>query len=182
MHELVNQLPTLLGVIVGAAGSYLASAAGERARWRRTQGTRWDDKRADAYAAYGRAIKQMINLSQRLAAGRGIGGSGEPLAATQDNLEALAAAEAVRGNVWETVLLLGDPSTIAAARHWQEQVWRLEWFARGLMTGEEAGWDRAMEAANEARAAFYGSARRDLRVAGDHLPTKTTPFDARELP
>jgi hypothetical protein len=33
--QLLNQLPVLLGVIVGALGSYLTTSATERARWKR---------------------------------------------------------------------------------------------------------------------------------------------------
>ncbi|MEU0587838.1 hypothetical protein [Streptomyces sp. NPDC006132] len=38
----------------------------------------------------------------------------------------LAEAEARRAAEWETVLLVGDAETIAAARKWHEAVWNVE--------------------------------------------------------
>jgi hypothetical protein len=176
--SLVNQLPVLLGVIIGALGSYLTTAASERARWRRNLDSRWDDRRIEAYASYAQAVKQMINLAQRIAAGRGLGDPSEPLAPTRENLDLLAVAEDERARQWETVLLLGHPLTVAAARNWHEHAWRLEWYARALIVGEKSDWERARTAANIARAAFYESARSDLGVSGGDLPNTGESYDA----
>jgi xanthine/uracil permease len=43
MASVVQQLPVLIGVAVGALASYLVTSATERARWQRQQATRWDD-------------------------------------------------------------------------------------------------------------------------------------------
>jgi len=94
MMQLINQAPVLLGVIIGALGSYLTTGATERARWKRALDSRWDDRRVEAYASYAQAVKRMIKLSGRIAAGRDLGGDDEPLAPTQENLELLADAEA----------------------------------------------------------------------------------------
>ena len=114
MVQLINQVPVLLGVIIGALGSYLATAATERARWKRALDSRWDDRRVEAYASYAQSVKQMIKVAGRIAAGRGLGGDDAPLAPTQENLELLAGAEAERSRQWEIVLLLGHPQTVAA--------------------------------------------------------------------
>jgi hypothetical protein len=50
VQSFVQQLPALIGVLVGALATYAATSAAERARWRRTQSVRWDDKRLTAYA------------------------------------------------------------------------------------------------------------------------------------
>src|SRR6478735_5952068 len=118
MMQLINQVPVLLGVIIGALGSYLTTAATERARWRRTLDSRWDDRRVEAYAAYGQAVKEIIRIVSRLAAGRGITSTHYPLALTQENLDLLEEANAMRATAWEKVLLLGNPDTVAAARAW----------------------------------------------------------------
>src|SRR5689334_21992209 len=123
--QLLNQLLVLLGVIVGALGSYLTTSVTERARWKRGLGTRWDDRRVEAYASYGQAVKRMIVIASQIASGRGLWADNEPLAPTQVNLDLLAAAENERAGQWETVLLLGHPSTVAAARNWHEHAWRL---------------------------------------------------------
>ena len=75
MASFVQQLPALIGVVIGASASYLAGAATERARWRREQASRWDEKRAQAYADYGYAIKNVYVQCRRIADNyRGLGG------------------------------------------------------------------------------------------------------------
>jgi hypothetical protein len=170
MVQLINQVPVLLGVIIGALGSYLTTAATERARWKRALDSRWDDRRVEAYASYAQSVKRMIKVAGRIAAGRDLGGDDEPLAPTQENLELLADAEAERGRQWETVLLLGHPQTVAAGRSWHERAWRLEAYARALLTGSNSDWQAAISAADVARHAFYESARIDLGVSGGALP------------
>src|SRR5580704_8203450 len=101
--QLLNQVLVLLGVVIGALASYLTTAATERARWRRALDSRWDDRRVEAYAAYAQAVKEIISVSSRLAAGRGIGGSNQPLSQTQENLDLLATAGAARAGAWEAV-------------------------------------------------------------------------------
>jgi hypothetical protein len=167
--QLVNQVPVLLGVIVGALASYLTTAATERARWKRALDSRWDDRRVEAYASYAQSVRRLINIAGRIAAGRGLGGDGEPLSPIQENLDLLAAAEAERGWQWETVLLLGHPQTVAAARNWHEHAWRLEWYARARLTGNNADWQAARTATDVARHKFYEAARSDLRVGGGSL-------------
>lgn len=161
----------LLGVIVGALGSYLGTVATERTRWKRAQDSRWDDRRVDVYAAYAQSVKRLINIAGRIAAGRGLGGDDEPLAPTQENLGLLAAAEAERARQWEAVLLLGHPETVAAGRNWHEHAWRLEWYARARITGSNSDWQAARTAVDVARHAFYEAARQDLRVVGGNLPS-----------
>lgn len=165
MSAAVQQVFVLAGVIVGALASYLASAAMERARWRRQMNTRWDTARMEAYTEYAHAVKSMVQCSLRLCAQRGMGSIAQPVTET-DGLAALAEAEANRGAMWEKVLLVGTPATVAAGRRWHECAWRLELFARGLETGSEA-WVQAMGETNAARAAFYAQARSDLGVPGE---------------
>jgi hypothetical protein len=173
-----SQLFVLAGVIIGALASYLTTAATERARWKRALDSRWDDRRVEAYVAYAQAVKDEIRISGQLAAGRGVGEVTDLLSPTQENLDLLAAASAARGGAWETVLLLGHPETVAAARNWHESVWRLEWFARGLITGGSEDYEEARSATNIARSLFYESARRDLQVRGGGLP-EADDFDVR---
>ena len=72
MSEIVRELPTLLGVVIGALATYLATVTAESARWRRDQAVRWDARRMDAYADYGRSIKQLTGLAMRIAVARGV--------------------------------------------------------------------------------------------------------------
>jgi hypothetical protein len=170
VQQLSGQLLVLAGVLVGALASYLTTAATERARWKRVLDSRWDDRRVEAYASYAQAVKDMVGLSARIAAGRGIGDHPRPLSPTEENFDLLAAAATRRAATWETVLLLGHPDTVAAARAWHESAWRLEWFARGLISGTPEEWEQARAAVNNARSVFYESARNDLQVSGGSLP------------
>lgn len=167
---MIGQLVVLAGVIIGALASYLTTAATERARWKRTLDSRWDDRRVEAYAAYGQAVKEIILIASRLAAGQGITLTHRALALTQENLDLLEEANAVRAAAWEKVLLLGNPDTVAAARAWHENAWRLQSLMRELHQGDSKRWETARSAANDARAIFYESARNDLRVIGGRLP------------
>lgn len=113
---MLSQLLVLAGVVIGALASYLTTAATERARWRRTLDSRWDDGRVDAYASYAQAVKDMISISSRITAGRGMAVKHEPLPPTEENLELLTSMGIKRAIAWETVLLLGHPETVMAAR------------------------------------------------------------------
>jgi hypothetical protein len=177
--QLSNQLLVLLGVIVGALGSYLTTSVTERARWKRALDTRWDDRRVEAYASYGQSVKRMIVIASQIAAGKGLWTDVESLAPTKVNLDLLAAAEAERASQWETVLLLGHPKTVAAARNWHEHAWRLEAYARGRLTGSAADWREVRTATDVARATFYESARSDLGVTSGSLPSSGESHDTR---
>jgi hypothetical protein len=142
MTPLLQQLPALVGVIVGALATYLATAAAERARWQRAQRSRWDESRMNAYAQYGVAVKHMAWLAVRIAAARGLPFTEEPLD-PEVGVAQLAAAEGERTVRWETVLLLGDAETVAAARSWHQSVMQLVWFARGKLSGQTE-WNHAI--------------------------------------
>ncbi|GAB3885746.1 hypothetical protein GCM10029964_048910 [Kibdelosporangium lantanae] len=72
----------------------------------------------------------------------------------------------------ETVLLLGNPAAIAAARAWHEQVWRLERILREESPAENAFVD-AYKDAMRLRNDFYTRARTDLDVTSGTLPEPT---------
>jgi hypothetical protein len=168
--SMFNQLLVLAGVIIGALASYFTTAANERARWKRTLDSRWDDRRIEAYALYAQAVKDIIRLSARIAAGRGIGTHSEPLSPTQKNLDLIDSASSRRAAAWETVLLLGHRDTIVAARRWHECVWRLDWIACRKENSSREDYENARAEVNRAREVFYESAREDLQVRGGALP------------
>ena len=127
-----------------------------------------------AYADYGDAVKKVSHLASRIAAGRGFPHSVEPLVPDAGALEALEDADGARARAWESVLLLGDPQTVAAARAWHQAVWRLVWFARARLSAVEQ-WEPSMRETEVARDAFYNCARRDLGVKGEAVPTPIWP-------
>lgn len=50
MQTFIDQLPALIGVVIGALGTFWVTSATDRIRWRREQLTRWDERRLEAYA------------------------------------------------------------------------------------------------------------------------------------
>jgi hypothetical protein len=71
-------------------------------------------------------------LSQRIAASVGLDGRAQPLT-REEGLPLLAAAEATRSVSTEMVALLGSGETVSALGELNRAVWRMEWFARGLL-------------------------------------------------
>ena len=171
MNPIVAQVLTIAGVLLGSAATFLVTAANERTRWRRAQSARWDDKRLVAYSEYANAVKHMVRLCRRIAETKKLLSTGQPIdldAAFAD----LAEAETRRAAQWETVLLLGEPTTISAARAWSEQVWQLEHILREDHPDASSFIDayrNAMRLRNE----FYAHARTDLHITSGPLPELT---------
>jgi hypothetical protein len=171
VHALVQQLPTLLGVLVGVLATWIATSAAERARWRRDQSVRWDEKRLAAYTEYSHAVKQMISAATRLQEQRSGQAGLAPArarAALAAGEAALAAAEDERTVKWESVLMLGSSNVITMARAWHQSAFRLEWIALGRAS--DASWDEAIEATSQARRAYYQAAKADLGVSPGSEP------------
>jgi len=166
--SVVQMVLPLIGVVVGALGSFLASSAGERTRWRREQQARWNARRVEAYAEYGHVVKRVYVLCKQLVEKSPYltEGAAEPA----DGIPELRRLSAERASKWETVLLLGDARTIAAAREWHRAVWEMERIAFGKPANEEE-WHRAFTAAILARIRFHEAARHDLGISDDRLPS-----------
>jgi hypothetical protein len=164
LRALLQQLPALLGVVVGVVTTFALTNLGERARWRRDQRVRWDTARLQAYIEYGNAVKRVVQVANRMASARGFPHSAEPVPLDQGQAE-LAVATADRTARWEAVLLLGHPDTVAAARAWHQRVWQLEYYALGRLTDTD-GWARALDEFERTRKEFYRCARNDLGVEG----------------
>lgn len=166
----MQSLLPLLGVVVGAVTTFAMTFLNERARWKRERKVRWDESRMRAYFDYGNAVKAVHLSALRLGCGAGYPHSVEPVVPDEAALEELSVTEAERGQVWEGVLLLGDPETIDAARSWHESVWQIQAFAQGRLTGID-GWESAVGSAERARDRYYDCARKDLDVVGRLRPT-----------
>jgi hypothetical protein len=171
VNPIVAQVLTILGVLLGAGATFAATTATERARWRRTQSSRWDDRRLMAYTDYANAVKRSVRLCRRIAETRKLLPTGQPIDVDAAFGE-FADAETERALKWETVLLLGDPATIFAARAWHEQVWRLERILREGTAKEDTFVD-AYKDTMRLRNDFYACARADLHVTSGTLPELT---------
>jgi hypothetical protein len=129
---------------------------------------RWDDKRAQAYTDYGLAVKNVYVQSMRAAELRRPESQDQP-AAYEEALAELGRLTDERTAKWETVLLLGQPETIAAARVWHRRVWQVERFARGQRT-DTSQWDGVLADVIADRTRFYAAARQDLGITGGDIP------------
>jgi hypothetical protein len=171
VNPVVTQILTIAGVLLGAAATFVVTTTAERLRWQRTQSARWDDKRLGAYTEYANAVKRMVRLCRRIAETRNLLATGRPVDLDEAFAE-VAEAETERALTWETVLLLGDPATISAARAWHEQVWRLERLLRADRP-DEAAFVEAYKTTMRLRNEFYACARADLGVTSGTLPELT---------
>ncbi|WP_186404098.1 hypothetical protein [[Actinomadura] parvosata] len=167
MQNFMEQLPALIGVLLGAVGTYSVTALTERKRWKRQLATRWDERRVIAYMEYAHAVKKTISICVKLAAQRDVGVELNFLAPEYAESD-LAAAEEERTISWEAVLLFGSDEAIAAGRRWHEAVFRLELIA----TGQEAdlSWDLAIKATSRARGEFYRVVKREIGMKETGTP------------
>jgi hypothetical protein len=164
VSNFVQQLPTLAGVILGALATILATTYAERSLWRRKQAVRWDVKRLEAYAQYAETLRHLHVVATRMSASSRPGARSQPLdRATGEEL--ITEGEAARARAMESVLMLGDAETIAAARQWRKAVLALELFARGLLD-EPGPWADLNAEADRARDEYYQATRRSLGVIG----------------
>jgi hypothetical protein len=179
VNPIVVQVLTIAGVLLGSAGTFIATSTIERTRWRRAKSARWDDRCLIAYGEYANAVKQMVRLCRRVAETKNLLTTGRPID-LDSAYTAIAEAETERALRWETLLLLGEPATISAARAWHEQVWRLEYILREDHPDQSSFIDTYKETMR-LRNEFYAHARTDLNVTSGPLPELTwnslQPFD-----
>ncbi|MFF4940724.1 hypothetical protein [Micromonospora sp. NPDC000729] len=164
MDAFVSQLPALLGVVVGALATGLATFLSTRSQWKRGQTVRWDERRLEAYSEFAQVLKEIQVVSLKVLAAA----SGDKYRSGLDTsaaLPRLAEADIRHTLVWENLLLLGEATTVAAAQDWREAVWRLEHLARGVAESFEP-LPELIEEANTRRDRFYHAARRSLGVSG----------------
>jgi hypothetical protein len=170
MGNFLNQLPAIIGVIVGVLGTLLATSLTDSARWRRDQSVRWDTRRLEAYMAYAAIIKEIHTLAFQISAPRRQS-HWQPIA-REEGLNLLAEANARRTKAWEAVLLLGDEGTVTTAR-----AWRVAVHAEELLcikdAVDETEWKSAVKTVDQARDHFYAAARESLGVHGGSVAQLT---------
>lgn len=167
MAAFLNQLPALIGVVVGVLGTLLTARLNDRAQWARAQSVRWDERRLEAYSEFGRALKEVAMLAHRITATTRPRSRSLPID-RQRGLELLADADVQRSKSWEGVLLLGDRDTVRAAREWRWAVTQLDSFARGV-AAPDFDWAGAVHHVDECRDRFYVAARASLTMGGDDV-------------
>jgi hypothetical protein len=166
MTAFLQQLAPLLGVALGALGSYAAVTMSDRARWRRESTARWRERRLAVYSDYARAVKATITVSYRLAAHFGNDAHPYPLA-PEDATAALAEASDARDPAWEALLMLGAPPVVDAGRAWFVTVAAMERFLRAG-TRDPERWAVLLDEQRTARTGFYDTVRSDLAMPPGH--------------
>lgn len=96
MSAFMQQLPALIGVVIGALGSYAAIVRGDRARFRREQTARWEERRLSVYADFARSLKRTVTLTYRVATH--LGNDPHPHALSHEEAAPLLAEAAEAGD------------------------------------------------------------------------------------
>jgi hypothetical protein len=158
-EPLVQQVPTLLGVLLGALAAYLATALAERSQWQRERSSRHQERQVQAYRDYSLAVKRQLSAILRVATARGLPGGTENVSPAEGQ-HLLARAEEERTAAWESVLLVGSDEAVLAGRRWHGAVGLMHRVASG--SDNSQNWHRAVQAASAARRDFYTVARIDV--------------------
>ncbi len=168
--SIVGPVLALAGVLIGAVLSYVFSLQGERRRERWALNREWRERRLQTYSAYLVDVKRMRSIAARMAAAVGLDDQSPPLARDVGK-DLLAEANMARGNSFETLALIADPELVEAARALNRAVWRLEWFARGLLDDADVdGWNLALSDYYQAMNLLHEVARHELGVTGKFAP------------
>ena len=154
MTEFIRQLPALIGVILGALTTYLATSLSERSRWRREKYVRWDERRVTAYAEYADSLKRQAYAFLRVAATNGLNVNAQPFPDQVDQDQSLREIEVERSTRWEKVLLLGDKTVIYSAQEYTETIFTLGAIAKTKIIDEDK-WLHAVQEMSTARGSFY---------------------------
>ncbi|MFH8217972.1 hypothetical protein ACH4C2_02115 [Streptomyces sp. NPDC018057] len=166
MSAFLQQLPALIGVVIGALGSYLAVVRSDRARFERERATRWEERRLAVYADYARVLKKAVTLSYRVAAHLGNDPHPHPLPLAEAE-PLLAEAALARDPAGEALIMLGAPEVVERARVWVLVAMDMERFLREEPHAPEA-WQALLTRQREARQGYYAAVRTDLALPPGH--------------
>ncbi|GAA4789388.1 hypothetical protein [Streptomyces ziwulingensis] len=166
MSGFLQQLPALLGVVIGALGSYLAVVRSDQVRSRRETAARWEERKLAVYADWARALKRTVTLTYRVAAHLGNDPHPHPLTpAAAEPL--LAEAVSARDPAGEALLLLGSTEVVDKARAWVVAVLEMERFLREERR-DPAAWQELLERQRAGREGYYAAVRAELSLPPGH--------------
>lgn len=166
MSAFLQQLPALIGVVIGALGSYLAVVRSDRARFRSETAARWEERRLAVYADYARTLKTSVTLTYRVAAHLGNDPHPHPLS-PEEAAPAQAEATLARDPAGEALLLLGSTDVVEKARAWVVTVLEMERFLRERTRDPDA-WQALLERQRAGREGYYTAVREDLALPPGH--------------
>ncbi|TXS43121.1 hypothetical protein EAO75_30730 [Streptomyces sp. uw30] len=166
MSVFIQQLPALLGVVVGALGSYVVVVRGDQARFRREQAARWEERRLAVYADYAQSVKKTVTVTYRVAAALGIDPHPDPLPLDEAK-PLLADATTRRDPSGEALIMLGSPTVVDRARTWVMTALEMERFVREGSQDRQA-WKALLEQQRTGREGYYRAVREDLGLPPGH--------------
>ncbi|MFG2516347.1 hypothetical protein [Streptomyces sp. NPDC048584] len=153
---MATQIITLIGVLVGALTSFLATAAAERAKFRREMTTRWDERKLDTYIEYVSCIKEIQRAAMEAGRAR------DQDKAASGALAEMESSENRRSILFEAFVLLSDERAATAAHAVNQRTWDLLRAARDESSGVDAL--RAVPLV-ETLNVLHEAARSDLAIA-----------------
>jgi hypothetical protein len=168
MSGLTEQLPALVGVIVGTMGAIFATWFADQTRWRRQQRARWDERRLQALSEYANTLKEMHSCALTIL-GQDLFGRTPKGRSRDDLLADLHETDSRRTKMWESVLLLADAQTLTASRDWQVAVGKVFTLIDSPATTRLEAVD-AIDQVNKCRDAFYIAARASIGVTSAFAP------------
>ncbi|MGW0336230.1 hypothetical protein ACWD0J_31025 [Streptomyces sp. NPDC003011] len=177
MSTFLQQLPALIGVVIGALGSYVAIVRSDRARFSRERAARWEERRLAVYADYARALKRSVTLTYRVAAHFGNDPHPHPLS-PEEAAALMAEATVARDPAGEALILLGSPEVVERARTWVVTVLEMERFLREERR-DPAAWQALLERQRAGRAGYYAAVRDDLALPPGHAAHWPLPASER---
>jgi hypothetical protein len=181
-------LLALVGVPVGSLITYATTAFRDRARWRRERDERWNAARFEAYRAFMNAMHVQAGAARSLGTTKGLL-EGPPPIDEATGIRQISESDRELDLAYETVQLLGNERTGAAAHAWRFAVWQLSDYARDLIPAGPAEWATAYTEYRQARDDFQAAVRLDLGIEGPGFqrltarhwtpPERTPPQSAR---
>jgi hypothetical protein len=166
MSAFIQQLPALIGVVIGALGSYLVVVRGDQVRFRREQAARWEERRLAVYADYAQSVKKTVTVTYRVAAELGNDPHPDPLP-LEEAKPLLADATTRRDPSGEALIMLGSPEVVDKARAWVVTAMEMERFVRESRRDPEA-WRALLERQRAGREGYYTAVREDLGLPPGH--------------
>ncbi|MDV9174272.1 hypothetical protein R6V09_29700 [Streptomyces sp. W16] len=166
MNAFIQQLPALIGVVIGALGSYLAVMRGDRVRFRHEQAARWEERRLTVYTEYARTLKASVTLNYRVASHFGNDPHPHPLT-PEEATPLMAEASVARDPSGEALILLGSPEVVERARVWVVAVMEMEQFLRDE-TRDPVAWQALLARQRAGREGYNAAVRDDLALPPGH--------------
>ncbi|WP_367319036.1 hypothetical protein [Streptomyces sp. HUAS ZL42] len=166
MSAFIQQLPALVGVVIGALGSYLVVVRGDQVRFRREQAARWEERRLAVYADYAQSVKKTVTVTYRVASELGNGTHPDPLT-LEEAKPLLAEANTGRDPSGEALIMLGSPAVVEQARAWVVTAMEMERFVREGRRDPQA-WQALLDRQRAGRERYYAAVREDLGLPPGH--------------